>query len=376
MSASFQSFLSQARGVSIGERRSLVDVFLKNQKAKGFPEIDQTSVDFIYFGAVKDRIAVTGDHVHWSAAGEVMSTLEGTDFHYLGKRFELDARLDYKFIVDGEWIIDPLNPRVSVGGFGLNSELQMPRYVPSPDIVPLVMQSGGSLQMLTVESGALNSSRELQIYLPASYNETTKPFPVAFFNDGPDYISLAMAKHVLDNNIAAKKIEPVVAVFIPPGNREQEFRLTKLDAYAKFVAQEIMPAVCARWNISQSPGQCAMIGASDGGHAALWLSLEYPDVFGMAGVQSATITDRLFLLLEKSELNGRRFALDCGRYDLSGFLEKFLIVTELLRSSGGNVSAMEWNEGHSWGNWRAHLGSLMEHLFRYTAEEPQASIHQ
>jgi enterochelin esterase family protein len=349
---------------------------MKTQKAKGFPEIDHTRVEFIYSGAVKDRIAVTGDHMHWSAVGEVMNTLEGTDFHYLGKHFEPDARLDYKFIVDGEWIIDPLNPHVCAGGFGLNSEVRMPQYVPSPDIEPLASETGGVLQTLTVKSRALSSSRELQIYLPAAYNETSGPFPVIFFNDGPEYLSLAMAKHVLDNNIASQKIDPVVAIFVPPENREQEFRLTKLEAYAKFIVQEVMPIVRTRWNITLLPAQCAIIGASDGGHAALWLSLEHPAVFGMAGMQSATITDRLILQLEKSRLNGRRFALDCGRYDLTGFLEEFHIVSELLRSRGGNVSTMEWNEGHSWGNWRAHLGSVLQHLFPCTANDSQMSITQ
>lgn len=363
MSPTFQAFISRARSATTNERCALVDDFMEQQKTKGFPDVDESHVHFIYRGSAADRVAVTGDHLHWSLAGEQMQLLEGTDFHYLGKRFEPDARLDYKFIVNDRWIIDPLNPYESAGGFGLNSELRMPAYAAAPELVQLTSSPGGTMTALTLKSGLLPAFRQISVYLPEGHRDGESPMPVAFFNDGTEYLSLAMTKNILDNLIDQKKIVPLIAVFIPPGNREQEFRMTRLEAYSKFLIDEVLPAITAGWKISSSASERAIIGASDGGHAALWIALSHPDVFGMAGTQSATITDRLQALVSGTTVEGRKFALDCGRYDLTGFLDHHYAFSRLLRDCGGNVYSTEWNEGHSWGNWRAHLGAILSHLF-------------
>ena len=57
-----------------------------------------------------------------------MTRIGGTDFFYYSKHFELNARLDYKFVADGSWILDPENPHKVYGGYGPNSELAMPPF--------------------------------------------------------------------------------------------------------------------------------------------------------------------------------------------------------------------------------------------------------
>jgi hypothetical protein len=49
---------------------------------------------------------------------------------YLRETFEADARLEYRFIVDGKATLDPLNPRTIFSGTGEGnaSELVMPAH--------------------------------------------------------------------------------------------------------------------------------------------------------------------------------------------------------------------------------------------------------
>ena len=72
---------------------------------------------------VSSTITAAGDFNDWSTDADAMQNVEGTDFYYLTKKFESDARLDYKFVIDGSnWILDPLNPNKVTGGYGANGE--------------------------------------------------------------------------------------------------------------------------------------------------------------------------------------------------------------------------------------------------------------
>ncbi|MCI0693235.1 T9SS type A sorting domain-containing protein [candidate division KSB1 bacterium] len=63
-------------------------------------------------------------------AADRLQQLPATNFWYLGKNFEPEARLDYKFVLNGStWILDPHHNKTVLGGFGPNSELAMPLYV-------------------------------------------------------------------------------------------------------------------------------------------------------------------------------------------------------------------------------------------------------
>ena len=88
-----------------------------------------TTAHFIY-NEPATQVLVVGDFNFWDPGNAVaMTNFPGTNFRYHSQQFEVNARLDYKFVVDGSnWILDPLNPNTITGGFGPNSELAMPEY--------------------------------------------------------------------------------------------------------------------------------------------------------------------------------------------------------------------------------------------------------
>ena len=126
----FQQFIDHVN--SLGDpiaKQAAVDSFMTYARSMGIPFIEDSTANFIYIGT-PNSVSVPGDFNGWNMNVWPMIKLSQTNFWYRSENFELDARLDYKFVLNGStWILDPENPHTCQGGFGQNSELSMPLYV-------------------------------------------------------------------------------------------------------------------------------------------------------------------------------------------------------------------------------------------------------
>ncbi|MGE5680569.1 MAG: hypothetical protein ACM34K_06765, partial [Bacillota bacterium] len=127
----FQNFIARVNSLSGNSalQSSVIDSFLVYAIPRGIPYIEGETANFIYRGTAS-MAAVAGDFNDWNPSASQMTRLSGTDFFYFSKKFELNARLDYKLVLNGtNWILDPRNQKQAPGGYGPNSELAMPLYV-------------------------------------------------------------------------------------------------------------------------------------------------------------------------------------------------------------------------------------------------------
>ncbi len=59
-----------------------------------------------------------------------------------------------------------------------------------------------------------------------------------------------------------------------------------------------------------------------------------------------------------------RFSFDVGTYDIPGFLESNRRLRDTFKARGLRLDRYkEFHEGHSWGNWRAHLDDILTLFF-------------
>src|SRR5690606_22069284 len=124
----------------------------------------------IYLGNVSS-VTLAGDFNGWNSNSDALNKLAGTNFWYITKIFELNARLDYKFVRNGnDWILDPENPNTCTGGFGPNSELSMPEYIQPWEIEFNSTTQHGSVETKNLFSTNTGSNYQIKIYLPAGYD--------------------------------------------------------------------------------------------------------------------------------------------------------------------------------------------------------------
>lgn len=359
---SFSRFIADIESLPEQSRQAKADSFMRT--AGSFPLIEPDSgCHFIYKGPA-NSVTVAGDFTGWKPDNVSMMNIQGTDLWYCTKYFEQDARLDYKFVVNLEnWILDPNNPNICKSGYGPNSELRMPRYIVSPETIHDLMVPPGWIIDTLISSTILGNSRTVKIYLPAAYRTDGKEYPVVLFHDGLEYITLANACIILDNMIAKKQIRPVIAVFVPPVDREPEYVGDRKDLYAGFICGELMPAIDAKYHTSRDPHDRANIGISNGGNISLYIGVTHPECFGKIAAYSTSVVQEIPGKLAKTENMDLEIYLDMGTYDIGGLIPMVDNLARMLDRLGYPYTYNKWHEGHSWGSWKGHLGVALKKFY-------------
>lgn len=358
----FSTLLTRVGNAPESRRQFMVDSFLT--LIGDFPHFENDSTVYLLYQGEAEDVSFAGDANGWDGKDSPFQRLFTTDLWYRMERYEPDARLDYKLIVDKQWMLDQRNPYTVSDGFGPNSELRMPTYHPPTEIIPKNTIPHGTLVDTTFSSSVLGNTRPVRIYLPPGYDKSGAAFPLVLFHDGMDYIMLGRAVNVLDNMIHAGRIPPLIAVFVPPVNRADEYAGGSIGNFAHFVSREVIPAIDRSYRTLQHPDSRAVIGSSNGGNIALYLAMEYPDVFGNIGAQSSNIIGEIFMRFrDGSKLPLRRIYMDLGTYDIPVLIALVRSFIPVLHSRGYEYRYREFHEGHSWGNWRARIDDMLEYFF-------------
>jgi glucoamylase len=342
--------------------------FERVKNAHASPIVENEYATFIYRGGAK-RVEVVGDFTGWSPAGLVLRDVPGSDAKFIRMKFPKSARLEYKFIADGEWILDPLNPKKNDNGVGgFNSFFAMPGYVPSA----LADETPGGTQMaihsVEVTSRILGGTRKVQVYLPPGPLDSRERYPVLYLQDGTDYYIRAHATWVAGNLFAQKKVPPFIIVFVDPADRMKDYWAS--DSFADFMGQELVPYIDRNFPTIADRDARALMGASLGGTISVWTWLRHPELFARVGGQSSALQideERVVSALAKLDSNAlekypTRFYFDAGQFEPL-ILDLGRRTNVMLRAKGYAVSYRESAVGHNYAAWRDRLAEAYEALW-------------
>jgi len=228
------------------------------------------------------------------AAGPQMQSLAGSDLWYGVAHIEPVGRLhSFHYMVNGA----PFGGKLDLPAFGPLSYLQS--GVPSGTLFEKIVHTS------KIYDGMRS---EYWIYVPAQYDPKV-PAALMVFQDGSGYVHRDgnnPALNVLDNLIAQKKIPVLIAVFINPGDitdspgtptynfvkaysdkwhrtLKDSMRSTLYDTvsdrYARFLRDEVLADVQARYNIRKDAYSWAITGLSSGGICSFNAAWQMPDRF-------------------------------------------------------------------------------------------------
>lgn len=139
------------------------------------------------------------------------------------------------------------------------------------------VQAGPMAETVRLHSQALGEDRNVNIYVPPGYAAGGARFPVLYMLDGglrqgfPDLVRL------VDADIAAGTIEPVIVVGIESVDREKELARSRTAAvFRRFVADEAKPWVEAHF---RTGARSVIAGHSYGGLFVVETLLREPGLF-------------------------------------------------------------------------------------------------
>lgn len=318
------------------------------------------------------EIRFAGDFNGWNPSTDDWKAklLPNTSIWYLEKSFPSNARLDYKIVVNNNWILDPNNSYRQYSGFGPNSELRMPEWqFPEETILGENVQRGKLEEKQLIASSIQNLGYEVafKVYKPYGYENLTA-MPVVYVTDGHEYADdrLGAMLIVLDNLIHEGKIEPVLAVFVDPrdpnsGNNRRMQEYSANSKFVNFLADELVPFIDENYNSIQQASKRMILGTSLGGWCAAFTGLQRSDRFGLLGIHSPAFDQQILNAYQQSEPLPLKIFMSTGTiFDTQ---ERASAMKQIMDEKAYPLLYIEVNEGHSWGNWRALLDEPLQWFF-------------
>ena len=230
------------------------------------------------------------------------------------------------------------------------------------------------------------TERDYWVYVPAQY-DAAKPACVMVFQDGQGYVGEtghSRVPIVFDNLIHQKAMPVTIGIFINPGNfpsqagnkprSNRSFEYDSLgDAYARFLLDEILPAVGQEYSLTDDPQGRAICGISSGGICAFTVAWERPDAFSKVISYVGSFTNirggHVYpALIRKTEKKPIRVFLQDGENDLDNLHGNWPLANRemaaALKFAGYDYRFEMGSEGHNAKHGAAILPEMLRWLWR------------
>lgn len=347
--------------------------------ANKFPlQEDKTVVFFFWDGRKADAVYLQ-HFVSGLPSRQPFRRLGSTNAFYLPLDLPPAARVEYKMEVvrggKGVWMRDPLNEHQAFDPFGSNSVCPMPGYHEPPwiHLDPLVRR--GRMESFELDSSVFGGKRRIEIYLPAEHR-ATKRYPLMICHDGADYLRFTGIKDVLDNLIGWHEVAPLIMAFTSGGARNEEYAAN--ERQAKFLVDELLPGIEARYGTETDPASRGLMGASFGAVSSLYTAWTHPGVFGQLLLQSGSfvftdigqhdrgplfdpIVDFVQQFRDDAGRVKARIYQSCGAFESNIYYNRSL--QPVLQAAGLDLRYEEAQDGHNWIGWRDRLRGGLSWLF-------------
>lgn len=236
-------------------------------------------------------------------------------------------------------------------------------------------------------SPQLENERDIDIFLPLSYPQTRRRYPVIYMQDGQNLADPHRAfagtwrlEECL-TDLARRGLETIV-VGVPNMGAERlreysPFADARLgggsgDAYLAFVERTLKPIVDKRVRTRPEREATGIFGSSMGGLISLYSFFRAPETFGFAGAMSPSLWFGGRALVSYIEKGGRpmgRLYIDAGTEEGAGTVRDAKELSRVLERKGyvhGETLLFSEVLGgrHEEAHWAERLGPALEFLLK------------
>ena len=322
------------------------------------PEAKQLQIDLS-----KKYDMVRDSEGYWTVTTD--SITEG--FHY------------YSLIIDGVAVADPASE--SFYGMGrMASGIEIP--FKGDDYYSLKDVPHGDIRINKYYSEASRSWREMYVYTPPGYEESTDEYPVLYLlhgggEDQRGWANQGKTNLILDNLIANGKAKPMIIAMldgnIQGGRGLAGFGTPSLEAFEGELKTGAIPFIEKKYRVKKEAESRALAGLSMGGLQTLHAGIHNTDLFAYLGVFSSgwfanntELSDPQYQYIEdntdKINENLKIFFISMGGEEDIAY-KNCKVMMEKFDSLGIKYQYSEYPGGHTWPVWRHDLYIFAQSLF-------------
>jgi enterochelin esterase-like enzyme len=343
------------------------NILLRAQTA-GTPLIDGEIATFVWHG--KRPPVMIGDFTNWEDGSPQTFKRLSKGLWACSLTFPADAYLEYTFLLDGERLLDPYNPRTTPNGLGkINQYFYMPAGSPTTltqrnDSIP-----HGSVTRHVVLTKLMDlvvgRQRVVHLYQPP----VSDPVPLVVVWDGVDYLRRIHLPVIVDNLIAQGRICPLALAMIQNAGRARIVEYACSDPTLGFLTQSILPLARSNLRLSDPrQGNFGMLGASMGGLMGLYAGMRLPHIFSNVLSQSGAFGSDdyepvVYDLIRHTPVKPLKIWMDVGTYDFPEIRASNRSMAALLQKCGYTVTLRQHNAGHNFPAWRDDVWRGLEWLY-------------
>ncbi|HEY8599168.1 MAG TPA: glycogen debranching protein GlgX [Thermomicrobiales bacterium] len=249
--------------------------------------------------------------------------------------------------------------------------------------------TGNVMTIANLWSAELGNVRDLKVYLPPSYAEGDRRYPVIYMHDGQNLFDRATAFNEewhVDETMEALAAEGIEAIIVGIPNMGPE----RLDEYSPFIDERhgggrgedylafitgtLKPYVDASFRTLPDAEHTGMLGSSMGGLISLYAFFRYDDVFGFAGAMSPSLwfaEGAIFSFIAEADRTTGRLYFDTGTAHGDTALADTHRLRDLLTEKGFAGDQLRYIEdegaGHNEAAWGARFADTVKFLLAQAA---------
>jgi len=235
---------------------------------------------------------------------------------------------------------------------------------------------------------AWSGPRNVRIYLPPGYHQSSRRYPVLYLNDGQNLFDdsttgISWGVDTALNTLAQSGILELIVVGIDHGAARRTTEFNPWDnprfgpgegrRYLDFVVRTVKPMVDAGYRTQPEREHTGIMGSSLGGLITQYAVLEYPQVFGKAAIFSPAfwVAPEVFALTADRHLAAdTRIALYVGSAEGEEAVDDYRRMRSLLQDLGHPANQL-WTRltpggVHQESAWRAVFPEVVTWLFELT----------
>lgn len=211
-----------------------------------------------------------------------------------------------------------------------------------------------------VRSPQLHNRRNILVYLPPSYHQSSKRYPVMYMHDGQNLFDNATSyagewgvDETMEKLSREEGLEAIVVGIPNIGEmRMEEYSPFKDEAhggglgnqYLAFIVNTLKPIIDRDFRTLPGKRYTGIMGSSMGALISLYAFFRYPDFFGFTGAMSPSFwvaKGTIFRYAEAAPFNSGKIYMDVGTRELGDSAEEMHMQRTLSRRYYATVRRMK-----------------------------------
>lgn len=339
-----------------------------------------------------DKIYMSGDFEGWSG-GQIGFQLKMNKGFYCLSFPKSDKTIHYKF-TRGSWDSVEVNEdgkQIANRSYSFLEEkdsvfIHIEKWDDlSPD--PSTVSKNVHLVQESFKMETMGKERTIYIYLPENYKNAQEQYPVLYMHDGQNLFDQSRSysgewevDETMDKLGQNEDLQLIVVGIDNGGmDRIDEYSPWTLknhpskqegDAYIKFITQNLKPYIDQNYRTLSDKENTGIMGSSLGGLISFYAALQYPEIFGRAGIFSPSfelVSESNSFAVQHGKIEGSKIYFLSGDSESEHMVSRMEETMELMINSGfpvNNIKSKIVKDGqHNEKLWREGFENAVKWLY-------------